>query len=43
MFFSFKIREYRFNSGNNVFNAISVWRIDEQADEDAVMQEIHEL
>ena len=37
--FSFKIREYRFNSGNNVFNAISVWRIDEQADEDAVMQE----
>jgi len=37
--FSFKIEEYRFNSGNNIFNAISVWRIDEQADEDAVMQE----
>jgi len=36
---SFKIGEYRFNSGNNVFNAISVWKIDEQANEDAVMQE----
>ena len=36
--FSFKIGEYRFNSGNNVFNAISVWKIDEQANENAVMQ-----
>ena len=31
--FSFKIGEYRFNSGNNAFNAISIWKIDEQADE----------
>jgi len=29
--FSFKIGEYRFNSGNNSYNAISIWKIDEQA------------
>ena len=37
--FSFKIREYRFNSRNNAFNAISIWKIDEYANEDIVMQE----
>ena len=26
---TFKIGEYRFNSGNNAFNAISIWKIDE--------------
>src|SRR3954453_1950355 len=31
--FSFKIVEYRFNSGNNSFNTISIWKIDEYADE----------
>ena len=37
--FSFKIGEYRFNSGNNSFNAISIWKIDEQADEMTTLQE----
>src|SRR6266496_5098335 len=37
--FSFKIGEYRFNSGNNSFNAISIWKIDEQADEITTLQE----
>src|SRR6266498_3633609 len=37
--FSFKIGEYRFNSGNNSFNAISIWKIDEQAIEMLVLQE----
>src|ERR1044071_6698906 len=37
--FFFKIGEYRFNSGNNVFNAISVWKIDELVNEDIVIQE----
>ena len=37
--FSFKIEEYRFNSGNNSFNAISIWKIDEQADEMTTLQE----
>ncbi|GET03003.1 hypothetical protein GLOIN_2v1782174 [Rhizophagus clarus] len=36
--FPFKIEEYRFNSENNVFNAISIWKIEEQADKDKVMQ-----
>ena len=37
--FPFKIREYRFNSGNNSFNAISIWKIDEQANEMLMLQE----
>src|SRR5436190_2208506 len=37
--FSFKIGEYRFNSKNNSFNAISIWRIDEYADEMIILQE----
>ncbi|GET04088.1 uncharacterized protein LOC105326236 [Rhizophagus clarus] len=37
--FSFKIGEYRFNSGNNSFNAISIWKIDKQADEMTTLQE----
>ena len=37
--FTFKIGEYRFNSGNNAYNAISIWKIDEYADEDKIMQE----
>ena len=37
--FSFRIGEYRFNSGNNAFNAISIWKIDEYANEDMVIQE----
>jgi hypothetical protein len=37
--FSFKIGEYRFNSGNNSYNAISIWKIDEQADEMTILQE----
>ncbi|GBC02254.1 hypothetical protein RclHR1_04520007 [Rhizophagus clarus] len=37
--FSFKIGEYRFNSGNNSFNAISIWKIVEQADEMTTLQE----
>src|ERR1041384_2689417 len=37
--FSFKIGEYRFNSGNNSYNAISIWKIDEQADEVVTLQE----
>ena len=37
--FSFKIGEYRFNSGNNSYNAISIWKIDEQADEMITLQE----
>ena len=37
--FSFKIGEYRFNSGNNFFNATSIWKIDEQADEITTLQE----
>src|ERR1044072_1732841 len=36
--FSFKIGEYRFNSGNSSFNAISIWRIDEQVDESVTLQ-----
>jgi len=37
--FSFKIGEYRFNSGNNTFNVISIWKIDDQADEVTMLQE----
>jgi hypothetical protein len=37
--FSFKIGEYRFNSGNNSYNAISIWKIDEQANEVITLQE----
>ncbi|PKY60554.1 hypothetical protein RhiirA4_484384 [Rhizophagus irregularis] len=37
--FCFKIGEYRFNSGNNSFHAISIWKIDEQADEMTTLQE----
>ncbi|GBC33575.2 hypothetical protein GLOIN_2v1782174 [Rhizophagus irregularis DAOM 181602=DAOM 197198] len=36
--FSFKIGEYRFNSRNNSYNAISIWKIDEQADEVITLQ-----
>ncbi|CAG8790042.1 3154_t:CDS:2, partial [Gigaspora margarita] len=32
------VGEYRFNSGNNVFNAISVWKIDDNADETIMIQ-----
>src|SRR6266542_6555815 len=37
--FSFTIGEYQFNSGNNAFNAISIWKIDEQANEMMILQE----
>src|SRR6266540_1739988 len=37
--FSFKIGEYRFNSGNNTFNAISIWKINDQADEVTMLKE----
>src|SRR5436190_830305 len=37
--FSFKIGKYRFNSGNNAFNAISIWKVDENASETVVIQE----
>src|SRR3954452_4126538 len=37
--FPFKIGEYRFNSGNSFFNAISIWKIDEQTDEMIIFQE----
>src|SRR6266496_949724 len=37
--FSFKIGEYQFNSGNNAFNAISIWKIDEHVSEGIVIQE----
>ena len=35
----FKTGEYRFNSGNNSFNAISIWKIDERVDENITLQE----
>jgi len=35
----FKIGEYRYNSGNNAYNSISVWRIDENASETKIAQE----
>ena len=37
--FTFKVGEYRFNSRNNAFNAILIWKIDEQADEMTILQE----
>ncbi|CAG8621838.1 11761_t:CDS:2, partial [Scutellospora calospora] len=37
--FSFKIGEYRFNIGNNAFNAISIWKINEEANEEKILQE----
>ncbi|UZO09454.1 uncharacterized protein OCT59_029677 [Rhizophagus irregularis] len=37
--FSFTIGEYRFNSGNNTFNMISIWKIDEDANESIILQE----
>ncbi|CAG8633361.1 11116_t:CDS:2 [Ambispora leptoticha] len=37
--FSFKIGEYRFNTGNNAYNAISIWKIDEEANEEKILQE----
>ena len=37
--FSFKIGEYRFNLGNNAFNAISIWKIDKHANEEIIIQE----
>ncbi|CAG8715788.1 9292_t:CDS:2, partial [Scutellospora calospora] len=36
--FSFKIGEYRYNSGNNTYNAISIWII-ENTDETKIAQE----
>ena len=36
--FSFKIGEYRFNSGNYAFNAISIWKIDEHVNENMMIQ-----
>ncbi|CAG8509016.1 40401_t:CDS:2 [Gigaspora margarita] len=35
--FSFKIREYRFSTENNVFNAISIWKIDKEANEEKIL------
>ena len=35
----FKIGEYRFSSGNNAFNAISIWKVDEHVNEDLIIQE----
>ncbi|CAG8792562.1 24635_t:CDS:1, partial [Gigaspora rosea] len=29
---------FRFNSGNNAYNAISIWKIDDAADETMMMQ-----
>ena len=37
--FTFKLGEFRFNSGNNAFNAISIWKIDSNADETTLMQQ----
>ncbi|CAG8844731.1 18720_t:CDS:2, partial [Gigaspora margarita] len=37
--FTFKIGEYRFSTGNNAFNAISIWKIDEEANEEKILQE----
>jgi hypothetical protein len=37
--FSFKIEEYRFNSKNNAFNAISIWKIDKHVNENVLIQE----
>ena len=37
--FSFKIGEYWFNSGNNSFHAISIWKIDKNTDEITTLQE----
>jgi hypothetical protein len=37
--FSFKIGEYRFNSGNYAFNTISIWKIDERVNENIMIQE----
>jgi hypothetical protein len=37
--FSFKIGKYRFNSGNNAFNAIPIWKIDEHVNDDVLIQE----
>jgi len=37
--FSFTIGEYQFNSRNNVFNTISIWKIDEQVNEMMILQE----
>ena len=37
--FSFKTGEYRFNSGNNSFNSISIWKIDEHVNENVILQE----
>ncbi|RIB10509.1 hypothetical protein C2G38_2205934 [Gigaspora rosea] len=31
--------KHRFNSGNNTFNAISIWKIDEQANEEKTLRE----
>ncbi|UZO01231.1 uncharacterized protein OCT59_012335 [Rhizophagus irregularis] len=35
--FFFTIGEYRFNSGNNTFNMISIWKIDEDANESIIL------
>ncbi|PKK75507.1 hypothetical protein RhiirC2_708088 [Rhizophagus irregularis] len=37
--FTYEIGEYRFNSGNNAFNAILIWKIDKQATEIKILQE----
>ncbi|CAG8637424.1 696_t:CDS:2, partial [Gigaspora rosea] len=36
--FTFKLGEFRFNSGNNAYNTVSIWKIDEGADETTIMQ-----
>ncbi|CAG8523511.1 4076_t:CDS:2, partial [Scutellospora calospora] len=36
--FPFKAGECRLNSGNNVFNTVSVWKIDDDADETTILR-----
>ncbi|CAG8652847.1 6683_t:CDS:1, partial [Scutellospora calospora] len=31
--------EYRFNTRNNAFNTISIWKIDEEANEEEIIKE----
>ncbi|CAG8853766.1 36088_t:CDS:1, partial [Gigaspora margarita] len=37
--FLFKIGEYRYSSGNNAYNTISIWKINENIDETKMLQE----
>ncbi|CAG8442551.1 3551_t:CDS:2 [Scutellospora calospora] len=38
--FTFKIREYCYSSGNNAYNVISIWKIDENATQSKIVQEM---